>query len=764
MSFLYQPITWGFFLVFLPVLIHLINLMRQRRVKWGAMEFLRAAYRRHRRWIWLKQFLLLAARGLALGLLVAMLAHPIARDRWTQIFGGQTTHHIVLLDDSYSMSDQAGSISAFDRANQVITQLVGQVKRQDSLQKFTLVRFSRTVQANSSPSPADETASTASRPEMVADLEGVPVDKGFDDLLAERRRDHAVSALAVGPGPALAWTSQFIEQLANERPVVYLLSDMRATTWADPADILSQIRKLEQSGAAVNLIRCADSEHPNLSITDLQADRGTRAAGVPLFVNVTVKNFGDEPALQVPVAIQTTTYPGDEGSGGNGQSIVADLPAVLIERIEPRASAAQRVQVFFSTAGEHVVRASLPADAVELDNQRFCVMEIPADVPVLVVDGDPEQRNARYLEYLFQPGRRVLTGVRPATEPISFLRDAPTLDPFHALYLLDIPRLDPQAMANVEQYVRNGGGVAFFLGPQTDLQFLREWWNSDRGLFPLPVERVDELMPLREGSPGLIVEQHPVFRVLSGQRNTFAEQIRFSHYVSAATNWKPTGSARVLARLHNAAPLVVEKRFGDGRVVAILSTLAPTWNTWAVQPTFVVVMLDLQAYLDSRQAPTTPHLVGTPIEFELPADKYQPEVEFLVPGGERPRRTLLHPVPPPPDGQLGGSYRILGKTETAGIHEGILRELTGGVRTRRVAVNVDPREGDLATIKPRTLAESLGSTSAQLYSAGDATFMDQTDGGTPWTQVLLLGLVGLLVGEQLLACSASYHPARGGKP
>ena len=40
MQFLFQPLAWGFLLVLLPLLIHLINLLRHRRTHWAAMEFL----------------------------------------------------------------------------------------------------------------------------------------------------------------------------------------------------------------------------------------------------------------------------------------------------------------------------------------------------------------------------------------------------------------------------------------------------------------------------------------------------------------------------------------------------------------------------------------------------------------------------------------------------------------------------------------------------------------------------------------------------
>ena len=54
MTFVHQALTWGFLLALVPLLIHLINLMRRRRVQWAAMEFLLRSYKKHRRWIWLK--------------------------------------------------------------------------------------------------------------------------------------------------------------------------------------------------------------------------------------------------------------------------------------------------------------------------------------------------------------------------------------------------------------------------------------------------------------------------------------------------------------------------------------------------------------------------------------------------------------------------------------------------------------------------------------------------------------------------------------
>jgi succinate dehydrogenase/fumarate reductase cytochrome b subunit len=64
-------VALGAALVSLPILIHLINRMRFKRVPWAAMEFLLKSMKRNRRRLIIEQLLLLALRCLLV--LLAML-------------------------------------------------------------------------------------------------------------------------------------------------------------------------------------------------------------------------------------------------------------------------------------------------------------------------------------------------------------------------------------------------------------------------------------------------------------------------------------------------------------------------------------------------------------------------------------------------------------------------------------------------------------------------------------------------------------------
>ena len=136
MNFTYQALTWGFLLALLPLLIHLINMMRHKRVEWAAMEFLLASYKKHRRWVWLKQLLLLLLRVLIIGLIVAMLAQWDPGKSWLTRFGGKETHHFILLDDSFSMGELANGNTAFERALSIVGR-IGTQASERSNQRFT---------------------------------------------------------------------------------------------------------------------------------------------------------------------------------------------------------------------------------------------------------------------------------------------------------------------------------------------------------------------------------------------------------------------------------------------------------------------------------------------------------------------------------------------------------------------------------------------------------------------------------------------------
>ena len=354
------------------------------------------------------------------------------------------------------------------------------------------------------------------------------------------------------------------------------------------------------------------------------------------------------------------------------------------------------------------------------------------------------------------------TGIRPQIETPRYLSLKP-LGGYLAVNLANIERLDASAVEALEKYVAGGGGVVFFLGERSRGEVFqrrpvsRREGAVSRCRWPrqaeLPVDRL-------EPAPDVQVEQHFIFRIFAGKRNTLPANRggrAILRRAARAGGRRPTRRVRVVARLRNGAPLVVERSFGKGRVVAFLTTAAPTWNNWARNPSFVVVVQDLQAYLSQRPgdgAVAAGRLAAGVASGSggLPAAGPLHHAGDEAGGDRRP----LNAVASPPTACWRPS---LADTDLSGFYEAQLTRTDGAAETRRYALNVDPAEGDLTALGPEQLAARLEGVKYQYEQAAAFQSTAGELAGYNLGEAILYGLVLLLVAEQILAWSASYHPA-----
>jgi len=796
MQFVHQALTWGFLLALVPLLIHLINMMRHQRVRWAAMEFLLQSYKKHRKWIWLKQLILLLMRMAVVALAVAMLAQWVTRDQWLDLFGGKTTHHFIVVDDGYSMSERAGALSAFDQARQVVARIAQRAATADQPQKLTLIRFSQAAKAfqsakDSNPPIAATDSAKGETPPVksgdkqlddlrariasAAEFNAEIVDSEFDVRLEEKRSLLETTQLAVGPGPALQLVRDLVEQDRSDEHVVYVLTDFRAGQWDNPTESAESLRRIEKASAEVHLIGCSKAPQNNLGIVAIEPDEGTRAAGVPLFVNLSVKNYGPDTAKRVQLKSRSVFFPPEAVEAGEAElasGTIEELPTLVFEEIKPGQTATRRVQVFFPKPGQHVVEAFLSEDAISADNRRWCVVNFPEGEPVLLVDGSPEQRHAYYVSAVFAPGQRANTGIRPEIKDPSYLRDATPQDlaRFRAVYLFDVPRLDDSAISSLEQYVRGGGGLAFFVGDSVSPKFYNEkLYRGGQGLFPVEIERAD-VLPEKPDESAADIEplEHPVFRAFLGETNSFIRLVAVEKYVRLKDGWKPPedSTVTVMARLRNRAPLAIDQQYGAGRVVAFLTSAAPFWNNWAQDPSFIVMQLKLQAYLTAGRYVDPLRQVGQELDVQLEADKYRKDYKVVTPGLKASTRVVQDRVAERKQGkspfllaQIGAPGEVGPDTDRGGVYEVWPMTAEGRFEARRFAINVDASEGDVAITDVNAMLPKLA-LSRPKFQLAEQFESDTGDmGGMNRSLLLMALLICFLIGEQLLAYFASYHPA-----
>ena len=748
-----SPLVWAGLvgtLAALPVLIHLINLMRHRKVEWAAMEFLLRSYRKHRNWIWLKQLFLLLSRIAALLLLLFILSQMGCEDsqmsRW---LGTTTTHHYILLDDSYSMSDQSGEGTAFDRALLTVSKIVASFKDQEN-QKITLVRLSR-----------------------INDLEGEirdeVVDRNFDQRIQRFKERIDVSPFALSPALGLEKVSSWIQERKSERSVVYLLSDFRERDWAGTDnDLSANLVRVEEAGGRVEFIRCVKENRGNLTLVSLTPIGSVRTAGVPLMYQLAVKNNGQTTAEKVQVKLETVQFrpPEQDDTPASLESESDSLPTVFIDRIPPGQTVKQDFTVYFSEKGYQFVRAELPDDPIRYDNSRYATNEFFSTSNVLLIDSEATP-SSRFVTLGLNPGN--MTGLTSTIRDKAFLRDMSPggLNEFDAVFLLDPGELDNGVVARLEEFVRAGGGVVLFLGPNTNPQVVNSrMFRGGEGMLPFPIGKQVNVPERVDQTPDVVPLEHPIFP--PGLNNAFLQLVsinRFFEPESAAVQAQADKSVRVAATLRGNRdwPLILEKDFGDGKFMLVTTSAGPVWNNWARNPTFPPLLLLTHNRLAQGRFPAADVMVGQSVPLNFDIEQYGPNVELLIPvekPDSRGSRTRLRESMELESNQYRLTLGLLNReTDHPGLIDVWLKSSSGRTEVQRLAVNVEPDEGELKLISRQNLASALDSAQVNIMEWDQFNPDPGAEASSDLGKVLLLILIGVLVLEQWLAYQCSFHPS-----
>jgi hypothetical protein len=288
-------------------------------------------------------------------------------------------------------------------------------------------------------------------------------------------------------------------QPAEVNRVVHVLSDFRsADLGVDPDGVKAAVAELTAGGTKVFLVdvahparkpadRRSPPAHDNLAAVELTPVRPAVARYEPLEFTLRVHNFGAAELTDVRFAVRVN------GEENKGRSVVfPSVPggqgrAVKFELTFDRVGSADKPLDRFS-----LVTASLETGepgGLAADNVRHAVVEVRDRLPMLVIEGRPDQRDSRQADGFFL--RPVFTSVLGGYQwQDGTVRDLTQLDlsRFAFVLLLNVPTLAEPTVAALEQYARDGGGVGFWLGPDVlPGDYDKLLYRDGAGLFPVPL-------------------------------------------------------------------------------------------------------------------------------------------------------------------------------------------------------------------------------------------------------------------------------------
>ena len=755
----------GAALISVPVIIHLLNRLQYRKVRFAAMEFLLQSQQRNRRRILLEQLLLLLLRVLIVLFLMALFARLILDPSQLSLLERPETHHLVILDDSGSMQDRWAETNAFREGLAMVKRLTSDLAGQEGLQLLTLLTTSE----------PDRTSANFTQRQI-----DVAMVSEFEDKLEAMQRECGYARTSWPE--TIAAIKRVLSTSAGQQHIVHVISDFRASEWKQAPQLLEQLKQLADEKTVLNLIPAVPGRHANLAVTGLSGEVQTAAVRVPLQLTAEITNFSEMVEENISVRVLL-----------NGEPIPQ---SITIPTIEPGDTVRESFEVVLTTPGEHAIAVQIPSDSLDADNIRHLTLYVPDRQRVLIVDGSEEFTEGYYVSDALSADASV-TGIDVLLIRPEALRDQ-DLSRFMAVYLLNIPELAADIVALLGDYVQEGGGIAWFLGDRVNATFYRQLNeqpivqdSADEAgtpqslhLFSVPISPSPvELPAADETAPGsdLQLTTHPLFEFLNAADGLLSHYVRIYRYFPVDEQREggvPAGT-RVIGRLRNQSPLFFESQVGKGRIFTALTSVGPMatlrderWHNWSFDmnaPGFTVFHLELVKYLGSRQGQRTEFEVGQPWDVTVNPASYLPEVRVDPPDGAPSPAVVLNATPPVTAETGGKEAALLTATYAATNFPGVYRltreNLGREAETELKAFNVPVEESALDVVSPaelRTLYASVAGLLVQEY--GELEGIRRSDPGRELRTLLMTLLIVILVGEQALAYRLSYHQRgqRGG--
>ncbi|HTU24663.1 MAG TPA: BatA domain-containing protein, partial [Pirellulales bacterium] len=653
-----------------PLAIHLWNRRRYREVSWAAIEYLLAALKKNSRRMQIEQWLLLAIRTLIVILVALAVAEPYLEGAHQSFSTGQRTLKMIVIDGSYSMAYRPTDRSRFERAKQAAQKIVEDSPAGDAFLLVTLADPPVVVVGSPAHEPSD----------FLAEIDALRLVQGLADLPATLARVEEVLNGAGSSAPA--------------RREVYFLTDLCRNTWAPQlvgpaaeAEYRQRLARLAERAALV-VVDVGQSGAENAAVTGLALSEPLAAVGREVVFDARLQSFGGSEHRHQLVELLIDGHRAGETS------------VDLVPGETARAAFSYR----FDAPGQHVAEVRLAADALDLDNHRWLVVRVKDQLRVLCVDGKPAGGGLSgatdYLALALNPDSGESDGaalVKPEVVPESALveRDLANYD---CVFLANVGQFTASEASLLESYLKQGGGIVFFLGDQVLAdRYDRELIHDRGGVLPA---RIGALAPEGQYHFDPLEYRHPLVKVFQDREAAGLLTTPNSRYFRLEP--RSDVSARVALAFADGDPAIVEAPLYRGRSVLVatdgsLSSVDPQtkspWTTLPAWPSFVPLVQEMLALVVSGQARDQTVTVLQPLTGNLPAGGAGTPLRVVEPDGHEDDLTTA--------GDASNSGWSFADTWQSGIYRVRLGPV--GADEELFVANVDTAESDLARVEPGDL-------------------------------------------------------------
>jgi hypothetical protein len=687
LHFLAPSVLLGLLAAALPWLIHRIGKRKARPVAFAAMELLLRAERQVSARRRLREILLLLLRTLVAAALPLAFARPFADVRSDlPAATTRTQSAVIVLDDSGSLRRlaSAGGDPMFQLARARARAVV------DSLSPDSDVAL--VLASEGTPTPVAEPSIDRGR--VLGALDGAVCTARVADF-----------------GAALRRASQILATAPHAERVVYVVTDLQATGWAD---VTSNERA---PGAPAVILLDVGGAWENRAVVALSAEPAPEEGARGVAVVAEIANFSAQPVTKLGLTLRL--------DGADVARGFVDVPA--------NGRAHKRFTHTLAGAGTaHDAEVEIDHDLFPLDDRRRARVEVSRGLRVLVVDGDPRTVRTEDETFFLEAALRAGGAGFSITTALPDEVTAASLTGYAAVFLANVAKPSEEVAQALTRYVEAGGGLFVSVGDRVDVD---AWNQRMRALLPQPLglkrtaatapgrapegETVD-LRPAERLAP--LDRRHPLLASFPAKGDGLASARFFQFMLMEPVPDAPGRS--VVLRYENGAPALVASDVGRGRVLLLTTTVDREWTDLPIRPGFLPLMQEAARFLAGAPGSDSISALTVGQRREIAVGLEDARVEIVKPGGQSVWLTAeAHEA----NGAARGDPRADGRrrsvtfteTDEPGLYRVRASRADGTVAERAsesFVVNLDPAESD-----PARLADDKRPDRSPAGAAGAAT-------------------------------------------
>ncbi len=576
MNFVQPLFLWGLAAAAIPLLIHLFNRRKPKRIEFAAMAFVLKSQKRTASRLRLKKFLLWLSRTSMLLALPLALAQPSCAKNDIVTASSELAATVLVVDTSFAARLIEGQKSLFAATKKEAKRALSELRAEEPA--LLLPCGAR------SPRPGVLGFERAQIAEQIDALEPSYETADYNQCLAVAARALEDSAL---PGRRIVligplWTQALKVEIPP--PLVNGPND-KVTR---PSLVLRPV----QDGAALS----------NLSLIDLRASRAQQGGPRAFQFVATVHNFGADAqnAVQMELLVDDVVVSKafvDVSANGSAQKVLSHR---------------------FAKGGAQTVTVKLRADALVEDDTRQVLVAVPEALKALIVNGSPNAQKMKDEAFFLDAAlSESASPVRPVVKDAeAAFRD--TFDGYDAVYLLNIEPPDEGLREKLNAFLKRGGGVFVAFGDRLTAENLSQW----SALLPRALRVVKtaaepgSLEALTRAARLATVDvEHPLLTPFVGRAREGLMSTRVFRY--ALFEGAASLPTQTLATLDDGAPALWMARVGEGRLLVFASSFDTDWTDFAIRTAFLPFAQRTAGFLtgtlDERERFEA--RVGEPLEF-----------------------------------------------------------------------------------------------------------------------------------------------------